>query len=50
MSPRPGDELLEWREEVVPVKWSVSALVTVLFLSIAFMVWGLGRLLQSLFD
>jgi hypothetical protein len=34
----------------VPVRWTVSAFVTVVFLSVAFMVWGLGRLLQSLFD
>ena len=35
---------------VVPVRWTVSAFVTVAFLSVAFMVWGLGRMLQSLFD
>ena len=36
---------------VVSVKdWTISGFVTVMFLSVAFMVWGLGRLLQSLFD
>jgi hypothetical protein len=35
---------------VVPVRWTVSAFVTIAFLSVAFTVWGLGRLLQSLFE
>ena len=35
---------------VMPVRWVVSGFVTVMFLSVAFTVWGLGRLLQSLFD
>jgi hypothetical protein len=34
----------------VPVRWTVSVLVTAMFLSVAFTVWGLGRLLQSLFE
>jgi hypothetical protein len=34
----------------VSVRWVVSMTVTAVFLSIAFMVWGLGRMLQSLFD
>ena len=34
----------------MPVKWSVSVFVTAMFLSVAFTVWGLGRLLQSLFE
>ena len=34
----------------MPVKWTVSAFVTIVFLSIAFTVWGLGRALQSLFN
>jgi hypothetical protein len=31
-------------------EWVLAAAVTVLFAFIAFMVWGLGRTLQSLFD
>lgn len=34
----------------MPVKWTVSAFVTIVFLSIAFVVWGLGRALQSLLN
>ena len=34
----------------MPVKWTVSVFVTIVFLSIAFVVWGLGRMLQSLFN
>ena len=32
------------------VRWVVSVFVTAVFMSIAFTVWGLGRMLQSLFD
>ena len=32
------------------VRWAVSLAVTAVFLAVAFMVWGLGRTLQSLFD
>jgi len=30
--------------------WVLCGVVTTLFACIAFMVWGLGRMLQSLFD
>jgi len=32
------------------MRWGMSIAVTALFLFVAFMVWGLGRTLQSLFD
>ncbi len=32
------------------VRWAVSVFVTAMFLSVALTVWGLGRMLQSLFD
>jgi len=35
---------------VMSVRWGVSLFVTAMFMSIALMVWGLGRMLQSLFD
>ena len=31
-------------------EWALVATVTVAFMSTAFVVWGLGRTLQSLFD
>ncbi len=33
----------------MPVRWGVPTAVVVVFMSIAFLVWGLGRMLQSLF-
>jgi hypothetical protein len=36
---------------VVSVKdWSTCLLLTAMFAFVAFTVWGLGRMLQSLFD
>ena len=33
----------------MPVRWEIPAVIVVAFMSIAFLVWGLGRMLQSLF-
>ena len=34
----------------MPVRWGVPTAVVVVIMSIAFLVWGLGRMLQSLFS